>query len=469
MKKNIKLLINIAAICLCVCAMAIGVYAAKQASLSTKGTITFTAVGCDLEITGTLSGYATDIYATTTSTKDLTKVTLNDTNNYTGAVDVGAVYFSEFASEEPQIVMTLNIKNNSKFKVSGYVSVPDTVADGNIEVKTNIDKVNMSAETGTATVVITFALTNLKEDTQINLSELTDLNIQFEKFTDNSDVPFYIEDDILYLEFGTYPTEVAEGETDIYGDYKGKPIRWFAFAKVDGTVDETTGVFTKTEVLQTLSGKKGSADTDTCDVLDFGVPASSLCGSYYFISEFILDSHVYHKDGSLIDKDGDGSGTETAPSHDYQYADIRTYLESEFIEKFGIDIITQGLAIERILEPEAGNVSNPTGGYDTVTNMENCSNKLWLLSETEVSFLTARYSYTNLGTFTSLTCYPKNDSNYAATQNDNRWGTRTPAPVTSSCIKYISGMSIFQSPGSYVYEEIGIRPAFQVTIPEGAF
>ncbi|MBE7074916.1 MAG: hypothetical protein E7376_02950, partial [Clostridiales bacterium] len=58
MKKNYKWLINIAAICLCICAMAIGIYAAKQASLTATGTIGFTAHDCTVEVSGTIDAYA---------------------------------------------------------------------------------------------------------------------------------------------------------------------------------------------------------------------------------------------------------------------------------------------------------------------------------------------------------------------------------------------------------------------------
>ncbi|MBE7074849.1 MAG: hypothetical protein E7376_02595 [Clostridiales bacterium] len=454
MKKNIKWLINIAAICLCICAMAIGVYAAKQASLSTKGTITFTAVGCDLEITGTLSGYATDIYATTTSSKELSKVTLEEANSYTGAVDIGEVYFSEFAAEEPQIVMTLNIKNNSKFVVSGIVTVPDTIANGNIKIEKNTDKVNMAAETGRSTVVITFTLVNLEENVEINLSELSDLNIKFDKSTEHLEMELYKEDGLLWLEAGTYPTEVAEGETDIYGDYKGKPIRWFAFAKVNGTVDESTGIFTKTEVLETLSGKKGSASTDTCDVLNL----DNISGNYYFISEFVLMQSAMGDNYNTIDKDGDGEGNALAPANDYQYSEIRKYIDGDMLTKFSMKNIVDVYATQRVLESEAGYMYNSASGmYDSVTIMENCTSKMWILSETESYFLPEGNLAASTGG-TRGTTYPKAVST-------GYWWLRSQGQLSSSTYKYVD------TSGSLNWNNLtcmyGLRTAFQYTIAEG--
>ncbi|MBE7074993.1 MAG: hypothetical protein E7376_03345, partial [Clostridiales bacterium] len=59
MKNKFKWLINVFTLVLCVCALAIGVYAAKQASLTATGTIGFKAHGVDMNVTGYIYGHAT--------------------------------------------------------------------------------------------------------------------------------------------------------------------------------------------------------------------------------------------------------------------------------------------------------------------------------------------------------------------------------------------------------------------------
>ena len=55
-KRKFSMLLNIAVLCLCVAAIAIGVYSAKNASLNVTGTIGFVAHDCKVEVYGKITG-----------------------------------------------------------------------------------------------------------------------------------------------------------------------------------------------------------------------------------------------------------------------------------------------------------------------------------------------------------------------------------------------------------------------------
>ncbi|MBE7075084.1 MAG: hypothetical protein E7376_03820, partial [Clostridiales bacterium] len=125
MKKKFKWLINVATLVLCVCALAIGVYAAKQASLTATGTIGFKAHGLDLSITGTMYGHATTKDGQAVTSADPTALTSTFTDG-TGTMTLGNMYFSDLGTEVEDIVITLTIQNNTLYAVEGVLSLPTT-------------------------------------------------------------------------------------------------------------------------------------------------------------------------------------------------------------------------------------------------------------------------------------------------------------------------------------------------------
>ncbi len=56
-KRKFNFIIDIAVLCLCVAAIAIGVYSAKQATLNVSGTIGFNAHDCEVAVSGVMNAY----------------------------------------------------------------------------------------------------------------------------------------------------------------------------------------------------------------------------------------------------------------------------------------------------------------------------------------------------------------------------------------------------------------------------
>ena len=132
-KRKFSMLLNVAVLCLCVAAIAIGVYSAKNVSLNVTGTIGFTAHNCNVDISGYIYGHSTTLDGTPIAkpTQDSEKVYLKNgeakvtetsplkiTGN-SGALNFNTVYFSDMGDtgEVEPIVIMLTITNKSDFTV----------------------------------------------------------------------------------------------------------------------------------------------------------------------------------------------------------------------------------------------------------------------------------------------------------------------------------------------------------------
>lgn len=127
------MLLNIAVLCLCVAAIAIGVYSAKNASLNVTGTIGFTAHNCNVDISGYIYGHSktkdgTPIAKPTNNsekvylkngTTDVTETSPLKITGSSGALNFNTVYFSDMGDtgEVEPIVIMLTITNKSDFTV----------------------------------------------------------------------------------------------------------------------------------------------------------------------------------------------------------------------------------------------------------------------------------------------------------------------------------------------------------------
>ena len=123
MKRKLRIFSNIAIICLSVCMFAFGVYAASTVSVTTSGTVTFTAQNVEATITRTLYGFDTTKSTVITSDGKNTGV-FEQVINKTTAPEGASFTFEDlknteqiyFASADDDVVMEFKITNNSKDK-----------------------------------------------------------------------------------------------------------------------------------------------------------------------------------------------------------------------------------------------------------------------------------------------------------------------------------------------------------------
>ncbi|MBE7075193.1 MAG: hypothetical protein E7376_04365 [Clostridiales bacterium] len=274
MKKNYKWLINLATLVLCVCALAIGVYAAKQASLTATGTIGFTAHGCKVKVSGTIDAYDEDFTTKLTGTEATIAETLVDEEGE--ELSLPAMYFSDLAEEGNTITINLKITSDSDFPV--LCNIPNPVAYDSNSTTTEITAVKgltsnqsfvLSTKGEYKDITITFTLTDI--ETASEISAIFDANLEFKKYTFDRSV----------LKTGAMsglPDETEKAKTKLYvemGEYTvgetTTPLRWYAFA-YSATGSEEVGANGMVAVNEFTA-------TDSTSV-----PA----GTYYFISEYIL-------------------------------------------------------------------------------------------------------------------------------------------------------------------------------------
>ena len=118
MKRKFSLFLNIAMLCLSVCAIAFGVYSAKTASLNVGGSVGFVAHNCEIELNGTIVACEN---SNATATKEVTipqtfigrgavpsTYSLNLNKTFSGS-ESGKMYFSDLFDEGKIITITASV------------------------------------------------------------------------------------------------------------------------------------------------------------------------------------------------------------------------------------------------------------------------------------------------------------------------------------------------------------------------
>ena len=133
-KRKFNILLNIAVLCMCICAIAIGVYSAKTASLNVSGTIGFTAHNCKVRVLGKITGAvdANNVALNPETTPALKYC--DSTDNTKGKLIEGTtdiwdfknIYFDDLNTDKyhevNDIVFTFTITNESDYYVDVKVN-----------------------------------------------------------------------------------------------------------------------------------------------------------------------------------------------------------------------------------------------------------------------------------------------------------------------------------------------------------
>ena len=128
-KRKFNFIIDIAVLCLCVAAIAIGVYSAKQATLNVSGTIGFNAHDCEVAVSGVMNAYTQNANGTNDAVVkyfNKTEAEGGEANivkgtGSTNTWDIGSVCFDDLNVDKYHYVndisFTFTITNNSAFYV----------------------------------------------------------------------------------------------------------------------------------------------------------------------------------------------------------------------------------------------------------------------------------------------------------------------------------------------------------------
>ena len=199
-KRKFSFWLSMGALCLCLATLAFGVYSAKQARLTTNGTVSFKANDCKVKVVGTISNamrseslnyaqvsdktYSNDGSGNTVSWAD--SFTTGD--NYLTSSDAwtfGDIYFDDMNigndEEIKSIIITLQISNYSSFPVKASFTAP-TELDSNLSIDGSVMEVVLDKMTTTTpttdSLVLKLTVTDTAQD--INLQDLN-LDVNFEK------------------------------------------------------------------------------------------------------------------------------------------------------------------------------------------------------------------------------------------------------------------------------------------------
>lgn len=135
-KRKSKLILNIAVICLCISAIAIGVYSAKNASFNVTGTIGFEAHNVKFSVSAIVNCANNSTGdATLTDTNIAEKIydaTSSSANNF--AYDVGTLRFNDAIDGGNVITISLTITNLSSYGLTTSMSALPTLVNGETEL-----------------------------------------------------------------------------------------------------------------------------------------------------------------------------------------------------------------------------------------------------------------------------------------------------------------------------------------------
>ena len=417
MKRKFSMFLNLAMLCLCVCAIAFGVYSAKTASLKVTGMIGFKAHNCDVDVTATIAGYAESPDGKPISTpKNLTleAVTLRGQEE---ELELGKIYFSDLTNsgEINPITVELTFTNQSNFNVD-VIIVPKTVT--NLKISANYSRITLSDKdttdgTKTKSIIITLTCTS---------TETIDSNVKQEFFSVDivKNVQFQVEEANDFF-WNNLSTNTRSYVTLGQADYDDKtPLRWYIFAKgaTDGSNMQAVTSAVETNADKTLKA-----------------------GTYWFISEKILEKKKFHNEYKVLD---------------YETSLVKEYFEDEY----GF-VYTHNIAS---VDPVYSNIYARTlpgqDAYDAELWIPEFNEigwqKFWLLSIDELEYLNNGNPVLDYDNHSTLIA--KNLSN-----TSDIWTTRTPWLGDGEGYYWIDNLGGVRNSGS-TDANYGILPAFQITI-----
>ena len=203
-KRKFNILLNIAVLCMCIAAIAIGVYSAKTASLNVSGTIGFTAHNCKVRVLGKITGAVNEknVALDPANTPTLNYQESADTGKLIDGKadkwDFGSIYFDDLNTDKyhevNDIVFTFTITNESDYYVDVTVK-QDCIKNNRIFIYAPNNGETLAPK-GTVTLTVKLKLqkvngeySSLDLNSAINFSDATLL-----KFT-KSQAPSYLATD----------------------------------------------------------------------------------------------------------------------------------------------------------------------------------------------------------------------------------------------------------------------------------
>ena len=248
-KKKFNLLLEIATLCLCIAAIAFGVYSAKSASLNVSGTIGFEAHNVKATISAQIRGDGvTGSTASADGTPRTDYATIGNTVNLTGteittqSLALTKFYFSDMGESgtPADIYLKISVTNNSAFNIKGYFDVPNitgvtaTIGEGS----SSYVKLGTTDSDKSGDIVLKLSLNKNSSGDYDNLTTEDNLNLtmHLEKYED-----YYVKS-ITESVYNTTAkafetkttsrlcTQLGHGTKEDLNGAEFKQLEWYAFA-----------------------------------------------------------------------------------------------------------------------------------------------------------------------------------------------------------------------------------------------
>ena len=232
MKRKFSLLINIATLVLCVCAIAFGVYSAKTASLNVSGSIGFTAHNCKASVSAEVKNDAVKVDGSNVTPN--AEGTLNETfrtlgsasvneATATGALDLGNIFFTDLTADgkPATIELKITITNLSDFAISidlgecGSTNENITVVEASSKSKDSI-----ATKNGTSVFTFNISLKEVSNDYPDVSDMAPNLSIKF-NLAKKSLISFTIKDTAYQAEEGMTWEQWVNSKYNTRGFYGG--------------------------------------------------------------------------------------------------------------------------------------------------------------------------------------------------------------------------------------------------------
>ena len=495
-KRKFNILLNIAMLCLCVAAIAFGVYSAKQASLNVSGTIGFNAHNCLVNITGNYKAYTSSNLATRT------KTTLTETNvggsastDYNKTLNItNTLYFSDLATDNfgHEIEFELKITNNSPFKITVKAPAPtlttaEDVAIPSVTGSTSNASFMLEKQGATnsfTTITLKFTLADIENAAEIANTSKFNINLSFEmwkQFTiDTVTEEVYVNNawkKITTPKLVTTMGHSIKGTTATDAGTDGlteTPLRWYAFA-VKGEGDS----YTRPSFVPAENISITPQNTTEKWYSLYGVDMTNVDykgKTFWFIQEYVVaggykinDTDSSYQKGILFNSDSLYNNTYAQVSNGKK-SNIYTFLEDKYAKNTGITAEELNNKIEPRNVNERYEV-NFTGNNATTEGSKNylaCqfSSKFWLINYAELGLLCNQsIGISDIGNDKVKTYGINNQDGTTSdgTMHGAYWWLRSPSASYSFHAHSVYYDGHFFNSGVSL-DTIGVRAAFQIKI-----
>ena len=488
-KRKFNLLLNIATLCLCITAIAFGVYSAKTASLNVSGTIGFSAHNCEVYVAGQITGgIDADLNSVTSfvskdsgATKD-TFIKIGDSYNW----KIGTMFFDDINTTGDElakpITIELKVYNKSSFKVI-FTFNEDFMPKDHLNITVDnatLDLPSNETEADAHTINVTISLKD-ENFTQAVLDNATVLGnftkwsqYRIEKVTEE----IY---DTTERKFKTVTTNklvttmghsiVGETATEAGTDgLTETPLRWYAFAVKGISLGNNNYIYNNEW------NKTDAPQADRWYSL-YGVDMANKDykgKTFWFIQEYVVaggykinDTDESNQKGILFNP-SDNKNNTYAQVNNNKRSNIYTFLGNEYATKTGIT--TDEL---NKIEPRNVNESYAVNfsGYNTTTTEDNkhylaCQfqSKFWLINHAELGLLCNQHGIN--GGSKRVKTYGINNQDGNTSNNTvygANWWLRSPFAVSSNAAHSVYSDGTFNN---FVVSSaiVGVRAAFQIKI-----